>query len=149
MGIDADILYSIFDIVYDISPAPIVRAVRERAQLTQRELADRAGTTQAVIARIELGASNPSTEMLKRLVEAAGYGLQVTIVEPRASDPVVEAYKPGVDKTLLIDGLRKTPRERFERLLAARRFILEVRRVGAEARRKVAESTADYQSPDK
>lgn len=118
--------------------------VRERAQLSQRKLAERAHTTQAVVARIESGKSNPSVEMFRRLLEAAGYEAKIEIEERRVRDPVVEAYKPGVDKTLLIEQLKKTPRQRFEDLLAARRFVLKVRRVGQESRRKVAEQRLTY-----
>jgi transcriptional regulator with XRE-family HTH domain len=130
--------------VYDVTAASIVRRVRETAQLSQRDLAARAQTTQAVVARIESGKAQPSLEMLKRLAAAGGLDLACELQPARASDPVVDAYKPGVDKTLLIDNLRKTPRERFERALAARRFILEVRRAGVEARRRAAEPKATY-----
>lgn len=114
--------------MYDITPAPLVRAVRERAHLTQRELAERAGTTQAVVGRIESGASNPSVETLRRLVEAAGYELRVNVVEPLAPDPVIDAYKPGVDKTLLIENLRKTPEQRVQTLVAMAHLAAETRR---------------------
>ena len=122
--------------------------VRQHAQLSQRELAERAHTTQAVVARIESGKSNPSVEMFRRLLEAAGYEAKVNISERLSRDPVVEAYKPGVDQTLLISNLRKTPRERFDALLAARRFILKVRRVGQESRRKVAGPRANRGNTD-
>lgn len=130
--------------MHDIKASSIVRRVREQAQLTQRALAERAHTTQAVVARIESGSSEPSLEMLKRLAAAGGFELAVTLAPERVSDPVVDAYKPGVDKTLLISNLRKSPRERFEALLSARRFILKVRHAGADARLKVAESKARY-----
>ena len=130
--------------MYDIAAAPVVRFVREAAALTQRELAERAGTTQAVVSRIESGDASPSVEMVQRLANAAGYELRLECVPGRFTDPVVEAYKPGVDKTLLISNLCKTPRERFEQLLSARRFILKVRRAGEEARSKAAEPNARY-----
>ena len=46
-------------------------------------------------------------------------------------DPVVEAYKPGVDRTLLRANLRRTPDERLRNLVALQRFADELRRGGA------------------
>jgi transcriptional regulator with XRE-family HTH domain len=132
--------------VYDIAAASMVRRIREAASLTQRELAERAGTTQAVVSRIESGDASPSVEMVQRLANAAGYEIRLEYVPRRFVDPVVEAYKPGVDQSLLIAQLRKTPRQRFEQLLSARRFILKVRRAGVEARRKVAEPKVKYRA---
>ena len=49
-------------------------------------------------------------------------------------DPVVEAYKKDVDRTLLRANLRRTPEERWQNLLAAYRLAEEVRTAGAKAR---------------
>jgi hypothetical protein len=49
-------------------------------------------------------------------------------------DPVVEAYKTHVDRTLLRQNLMRTPRERWANLEAAQRLADELRRAGAEAR---------------
>lgn len=130
--------------MYDVDAAPIVRRVREASALSQRELADRAGTTQAVVSRVESGVASPSFDMVRRLANAAGFELRLECVPHRVTDLVVDAYKPGVDQSLLIANLRKSPRERFSTLLSARRFILKVRRVGEEARNRVAEPTATY-----
>src|ERR1041385_4800206 len=56
---------------------------RRRASLSQRQLARRAQTAQSVVARIELGATRPTTETLERLVQAAGFELALTL-RPRA-----------------------------------------------------------------
>lgn len=45
---------------------------RNRAGLTQDELAKRMGTTQPVVARIESGRIRPSTRTLQRLAQATG-----------------------------------------------------------------------------
>jgi hypothetical protein len=45
-------------------------------------------------------------------------------------DPVIEAYKKDVDRTLLRENLRLTVEERFEKLIALQRFADEVRRAG-------------------
>jgi len=121
--------------MYDITAAPLIRFVREAAALSQRDLADRAGTTQAVVSRIESGEASPSVEMVRRLVNAAGYELRLDCSPRRITDPVVEAYKPGVDRTMLIANLRRSPRERFAALLSMQAFSARVRRAGQKARR--------------
>jgi hypothetical protein len=49
-------------------------------------------------------------------------------------DPVIEAYKQHVDRTLLRANLQRTPEERWETLAAATRLAHEVRRAGADRR---------------
>lgn len=63
-----------------LHPAYLLREARTRAGLTQRELAERAGTAQSVIARIELGKTDPSTATLKHLLASAGFELQTELV---------------------------------------------------------------------
>lgn len=128
------------------SPGALIRDVRARCGLSQRELAERAGTSQSVVGRIEAGLSSPSVGTLERLLDAAGYELRMEISPKPVRDPVVEAYKPGVDQTLLIENLGKTPRERMETLMAMQQFADEVRRAGVEARRRVAESGPGYRN---
>lgn len=55
-------------------------------------------------------------------------------VLPEDRDPVVEAYKAGVDRTLLRRNLRKTPTERLEDLMALQRLAEEARRAGERLR---------------
>ena len=50
------------------------------------------------------------------------------------ADPTVEAYKKGVDRTLLRENLKLTVEERFRRAMALMRFANEMRRAGREAR---------------
>jgi hypothetical protein len=49
-------------------------------------------------------------------------------------DPVVEAYKRDVDRTLLERNLRLTPEERFRQLMQLQKFAAELRRAGRAAR---------------
>jgi len=49
-------------------------------------------------------------------------------------DPVVEAYKKDIDRTLLRANLKLTVQERFERAMAHARFADELRRAGRELR---------------
>lgn len=50
---------------------------RLKGHISQRELAKKANTTQAVISRIEAMNSNPSIGLLKRLAEALGTKLKI------------------------------------------------------------------------
>ena len=50
---------------------------RLKKDISQRELAKKANTTQAVISRIESMNSNPSIGLLKRLAEALGVKLKI------------------------------------------------------------------------
>lgn len=52
-------------------------------------------------------------------------------IEP---DPVIEAYKRDVDRTLLRENLKRSPDERCAHFLAALRLADEIRRAGARAR---------------
>jgi len=52
--------------------ADLVRLARSRANLTQRELAERSGVPQSVIARIESGSRQPTLPTLDRVLAGAG-----------------------------------------------------------------------------
>lgn len=67
----------------DLNAARMVREARARAGLSQRELARRARTSQSVVARIERGQTQPSSETLTRLLAAAGFEIRAELV-PRA-----------------------------------------------------------------
>lgn len=53
---------------------------RREAKLTQTELAERIGTTQSAIARLEAGRVSPSITTLRRYAEATGHQLHVGFV---------------------------------------------------------------------
>lgn len=59
----------------EMDAAQILRQAREREGLSQERLAHRAGTTQAVISRIEREEMTPTVKMLERLLLALGYEL--------------------------------------------------------------------------
>ena len=50
-------------------------------------------------------------------------------------DPVVEAYMPGVDRTLLRENLKLTPAQRLEKLVSFSSFAATLRRAGQRALR--------------
>ncbi len=56
--------------------------------------------------------------------------------EPQESgpDPVIEAYKKGIDITLIRENLRLTVDQRFQQLMKLQQFAEELRRAGRKAR---------------
>lgn len=67
--------------------ASLIRGARERAHLTQAELAARAGTSQPAISRYEAGTASPSVETLDRLLASMGAKLELSVREaPRDLD---------------------------------------------------------------
>jgi hypothetical protein len=48
-------------------------------------------------------------------------------------DPVIDAYKKDVDRTLIRENLRLTVDERFEQLMKLQQFAEALRRAGEEA----------------
>ena len=49
-------------------------------------------------------------------------------------DPVIEAYKRDIDRTLIRENLKLSVEERFRKLMALQRIAEELRRAGREAR---------------
>jgi transcriptional regulator with XRE-family HTH domain len=124
-----------YDILYIMSDiAELLTSARESAGLTQAELARRAGTSQSAIARLERGQVSPSLETVRRLARAAGFEVRVSLVPRTDGDPVVEAYKRDVDRTLLRDNLRKTVDRRLRDIDAFRRDADELRSAVASRR---------------
>ena len=95
----------------------LVREARLRAALTQNELGRRAGVPQSTVARIESGARAPSTDLVERLVRAAGFEIRAELGEP---DPETTS--------LLEQALGRTPAERLADATRAARFVLRGRR---------------------
>jgi transcriptional regulator with XRE-family HTH domain len=110
----------------------LVREARKRAGLTQAELAARAGTTQSAIARVESGAVSPSLERLTRLVQAAGFDIEVRLVP----------YDDH-DLTMALRNRLLTPKQRLDNMLAFQRFAA----AGREAMR-AAKGSAGRARPD-
>ncbi|SHI75641.1 transcriptional regulator, XRE family [Butyrivibrio fibrisolvens DSM 3071] len=67
--------YDALEIEYDIIQAMI--DARNNQHLTQKDLSERTGITQADISRIENGTRNPSLAMVKRLAEGLGMRLKL------------------------------------------------------------------------
>src|SRR5689334_18285738 len=88
----------------------------------------------------ERGSTRPRRESVgghgARMVDARREGLLAMIRRAARvdSDPVVEAYKRDVDRTLLRRNLQLTPEERLLQLEELQRFAAELRRAGKAAR---------------
>ena len=63
---------------YDLIQAMI--DARKKQNITQKQLSEMTGITQADISRIENGTRNPSLSMLKRLAEGRGMRLKLEFV---------------------------------------------------------------------
>jgi hypothetical protein len=61
------------------SPSSLIRDARRSAGLTQGQLAERAGTSQAAIARYESATASPSVATLERILSAAGKTLTLGV----------------------------------------------------------------------
>jgi transcriptional regulator with XRE-family HTH domain len=105
-----------------MSVSNLVKEARRRAGFTQAELARRAGVPKSTVGRIESGARVPSTEMVERLVRAAGLDVSVSLSEP----------DPGTD-SMFERTLRRSPAERLADATRVARFVLRGRREIASA----------------
>ncbi|HJP61566.1 MAG TPA: helix-turn-helix transcriptional regulator [Gemmatimonadaceae bacterium] len=99
--------------------AALLLSARERAGLTQRQLARKARTAQSVVARIELGETSPSLPTLTRLLRAAGFVL-TTELERAEADPGQLDDVPRI--------LALTPEARLREVAQVSRFLAEARR---------------------
>jgi len=57
-------------------------------------------------------------------------------LEPPVRDPVVEAYKRDLDRTLLRENLKLTVDERFRQLAKLQKFADQLRKGGRRSRKK-------------
>src|SRR5919106_4888953 len=94
-------------------PGRLLAQARSRAGLTQRELAQRAGTSQSVVARIERGQTDPGAATLGRLLAQAGFELRVVLRPHRAQASHMLADVARI--------LRLTPEERLREVANASR----------------------------
>ena len=101
-----------------------LRGLRERHQLTQAQLAYRAGTSQQAISAIEAGRTSPSARLLDRLAAACGERLVISSV-PR---------EVPFDPEQLAAELADPVALRAERALSWNRFAGELVVAGARLR---------------
>lgn len=101
----------------------LIREARKRAGLTQRELAERAGTTQSAIARIETGRSTPTLDTVLRMLRLCGLDLDIMLVERDDSDWAQARRLSSL-----------TPAERWRRADKVASVMREFREAGQRAR---------------
>lgn len=65
----------------EFARAQMVIGARAHADLSQAELAERMGTSQSAVARLESGRVKPSTRTLEKLAAATGMRLRI-VLEP-------------------------------------------------------------------
>jgi len=108
-----------------VTSRDVVRILRQRARLTQQQLADRSGHPRESIARWETGAREPALSTLQGLADAANLDLVIHLAQRDLS--LGEAVE---------DQLELAPVERLERLLptAAKKDTLRALRWLARAR---------------
>ena len=87
----------------------LVRGLRRRATMSQRELAGAAGLPQSTVARIEAGQSDPRWSTIVRLVEAAGR--QLLLAGDKGDIPAPDLFEDVRD-----DGGRQWPAHLHARL---------------------------------
>lgn len=97
--------------------AQLLRHARRGAGLSQRELAERAGTTQSAVSRIESGAVTPRFDTLAELVRACG-----------ARIGLVPVLGEGVDRTTVRAIRRLSPAERLQGAALEARNVDALRR---------------------
>jgi transcriptional regulator with XRE-family HTH domain len=111
------------DIIFDVmTPGELVRATRRDLGLSQRQLALRAGMTQAAVSRIELGKVSPSFGTLRELMLAMGREPQLS-----ATRLPMDWDQAHMDSTLA-----RTPEQRLELAIGWNRLA---QRLAASAER--------------
>ena len=71
-------LYDEMEAEYQVISAVIGKRLEKK--MSQKQLADRVGTKQSAISRLESGNSNPSINFLSKVAKALGGELQIRIV---------------------------------------------------------------------
>ena len=101
---------------YGMNVSSVIQKTRQRAGLTQADLAQRVGTTQSAISRLENGRVRPSLETIERLAKACGATLELRLRTPEAPTAEFES------------NLSLTPAGRLDQLIRAVQFVVEGRR---------------------
>lgn len=86
--------------------AALIRKARSEAGLSQAELGERLGMSQAAVAKLERAGSNPTVDTLGDVLWAAGHRLGLS----------ASARQPGVDESLIRQQLELPPAERLRQL---------------------------------
>ena len=80
---------------YDAAPtfaAGLLRTARDRAGLTQTELAEFAGVSQQAVSAYETGRKEPTLPTLQRLLVAAGFEMRIRLEPLDYHDPSLDEF---------------------------------------------------------
>lgn len=107
-----------------MTPGKLVRSTRERLGLSQRQLALRAGTTQAAVSRIEREIVSPTYATLRELMISMG------------EEPVLGSRRLPTDwdPVHMTSTLSRTPEERLALAISWNKAAARLRMAGREAR---------------
>jgi transcriptional regulator with XRE-family HTH domain len=83
--------------------AVLLKDARRRAGMTQAELAQRLGVSQAAVAKLESPRANPTVDTLDSALWATGHRLTLDATP----------WRPGVDESLIRQHLELSPAERI------------------------------------
>jgi transcriptional regulator with XRE-family HTH domain len=106
----------------------LLRDARNRARLTQVELARRLGVSQAAVAKLERPQANPRIATLEAALRGTGQQLVLS----------TEPLKRSIDETLVFEQLRLSPEQRLAQLEHMYEWGRELAVAGARARGKLA-----------
>jgi transcriptional regulator with XRE-family HTH domain len=88
----------------------LIRLARMEKGLSQRDLARRAGTSQAAIAAYESGHRSPSLETLARIIRGTGLDLRIRLEEQDDHDQWLERYEADLPPAV-VEAWRRRDRE--------------------------------------
>jgi len=97
----------------------LILAARLKTGLSQRQLADRLGVAQPVVAAYESGRRRPTLETLMRMLAGAGFDLRLALAPHDDHDEVLEALerqRPIPEQTRWRDHQHEVVRVATERL---------------------------------
>lgn len=92
----------------------LIKLARHDAGLSQRQLAKRAGTSQATLSAYEAGRKSPSLDTLARIVRAAGRDLRIQVVAYDDHDDLIRAYEASLPEATRAALRRERSRLRAE-----------------------------------
>lgn len=127
--------------VKSAAAASLIHDARIRAGLSQRQLARRAKTSQAVISAYENGKRDPGFAHALEILRAAGFALDVQLMNPigddaphRGTSDVWHMVDSREDDDRILENLRLSPVQRLRKLGAMRAFAGKYR--GAAGRQQ-------------
>ncbi|HET7847208.1 MAG TPA: helix-turn-helix transcriptional regulator [Acidimicrobiia bacterium] len=101
---------------YDSAPtlaAGLIRLARDKARLTQGQLAERAEMSQQAVSAYETGRKEPTLPTLQRLVAAAGFEMRIHLAPSDDHDVSVERFVESLTPEVK-SRLERSQRHRLE-----------------------------------